>query len=180
MKQSGTTHQQALEPVKVAEDPGASSSIHQEDQADPSGLRALAKATVGSPAVNIKGQYLAINLTEASRTKILEAFPPKFECVRCEHVTLAYNLTPELLGNLGERYQDPVLRVVGYASDDSLECLVFSVNGSTEREDGSTFHLTLSREEGRSSADSNKVLRTATILPVEDFAVDGSTALNEK
>jgi hypothetical protein len=49
---------------------------------------------------------------------------------------------------------------VGRADDgESLECLVVALDGSTDRPDGSTYHITWSLGPGRRARESNDVLR---------------------
>ncbi len=51
-------------------------------------------------------------------------------------------------------------RIVGRADDgDSLECLVVAIDGTTDRPDGSTYHITWSLGAGRRARESNDVLR---------------------
>ena len=50
--------------------------------------------------------------------------------------------------------------IVGRADDgESLECLVVAIDGTTDRPDGSTYHITWSLGPGRRAKESNDVLR---------------------
>jgi predicted acyltransferase (DUF342 family) len=109
---------------------------------------------------NLKSQYLAFVLTEASRVAVLRAFPPKFSRVICHHITVQFNLDAEALQSYKEEFLDTELEVVGYVADESLEALVVSINGSTRRRDGSIYHITLSLEPPRKPVDSNKLVQT--------------------
>ena len=52
------------------------------------------------------------------------------------------------------------VRIVGRADDGhSLECLVVEFDGTTDRPDGSTYHITWSLGPGRKARESNDVLR---------------------
>ena len=54
----------------------------------------------------------------------------------------------------------PEARIIGRADDeDSLECLVVELDGTTDRPDGSTYHITWSLGPGRKARESNDVLR---------------------
>ena len=54
----------------------------------------------------------------------------------------------------------PQAQVVGRADDsESLECLVVELDGTTNRPDGSTYHITWSLGPGRKARESNDVLR---------------------
>jgi GNAT superfamily N-acetyltransferase len=112
--------------------------------------------------------YLAYELDGKSRASLLEKFPPKFPDVVAHHVTVKH----------GVKHSDPLpeaepVKVVGYASDESLECAVVEVGGTTERPDGSTYHITLSldRSKGRMPVESNELLaqgwQEVEPLPVE-------------
>jgi hypothetical protein len=84
--------------------------------------------------------------------RLIERFPPKYHQVIADHVTLAIDakgLPPV-----------PDARVVGRADDgESLECLVVELDGTTDRPDGSTYHITWSLGPGREAIESNDVLR---------------------
>ena len=92
---------------------------------------------------------------DGERDRLLARFPPKYERAIADHVTL----------QAGASEQTPLPRdvgaeIVGYADDgDSLECLVVSIDGTTDRPDGSTYHITWSLGPGRSAKESNDVLR---------------------
>ena len=54
----------------------------------------------------------------------------------------------------------PEGRIVGHADDGmSLECLVVELDGTTDRPDGSTYHITWSLGPTRKARESNDVLR---------------------
>jgi hypothetical protein len=89
------------------------------------------------------------------RERLLELFPPRYTEAVADHVTLrvgASSGTPLPL--------DVAARIVGHADDgDSLECLVAELDGTTDRPDGSTYHITWSLGPGRKARESNDVLR---------------------
>jgi hypothetical protein len=87
--------------------------------------------------------------------RLLERFPPRYENVVADHVTLRVGATPQtpLPRKPGSA------RVVGRADDSaSLECLVVELDGTTDRPDGSTYHITWSLGPGRRARESNDVL----------------------
>jgi len=115
--------------------------------------------------------YIAYELDEVSRNKLLAIFPPKFADFIGHHVTWAFGVGSDVP-------LPPVtdIRVIGYLSDDSLECLVVEVGGTHVREDGRTYHITwsLDRDKGRKPAESNFLLGASTfsrISPVEIHAI---------
>lgn len=92
---------------------------------------------------------------DGERERLLDRFPPKYDRIVADHVTL----------NAGADEDSPLprpveARVVGQADDgESLECLVVEIDGTTERPDGSTYHITWSLGPGRKARESNEVLR---------------------
>jgi hypothetical protein len=105
-------------------------------------------------------------LPPEERERLLERFPPKYENVIADHVTLRVGGT--------ELPRKPEVRIVGRADDGrSLECLVAELDGTTDRPDGSTYHITWSLGPGRKAIESNDVLRElgwegiSTPIPIE-------------
>jgi len=101
------------------------------------------------------GTVTGWKLPEVERELLLRRFPPKYEKVVADHVTLRVGATPDTpLPN------KPQAQVVGRADDgSSLECLVVELDGVTDRRDGSTFHITWSLGPHRNPRESNDVLR---------------------
>ena len=94
-------------------------------------------------------------LPQVERELLLERFPPKYENAIADHVTLRVGATAET-----PLPRKPDARVVGRADDgQSLECLVVELDGTTDRPDGSTYHITWSLGPGRKARESNDVLR---------------------
>ena len=102
------------------------------------------------------GTVTGWKLPEVERELLLRRFPPKYENVVADHVTLRVGATPETpLPN-----EPQSAKVVGRADDwKSLECLVVELDGTTDRPDGSTYHITWSLGPGRRARESNDVLR---------------------
>ena len=91
-------------------------------------------------------------LPSHEREQLLRRFPPKYENVIADHVTLRVGDGP-----LPAR---PDAQIAGRADDgDSLECLVVELDGTTDRPDGSTYHITWSLGPTRKARESNDVLR---------------------
>ena len=94
-------------------------------------------------------------LPRDERDRLLDRFPPKYERTIADHVTL----------QSGADEDTPLPRrmdaaIVGRADDcESLECLVVEMDGTTDRPDGSTYHITWSLGAGRKAKESNDVLR---------------------
>lgn len=94
-------------------------------------------------------------LDEADRATLLARFPPAWPDVMAHHVTLASKTTEPLpTATAGE--------VVGQTNDgEGLQALVVAIDGTTDRPDDSTYHITwsLDKARGRRAIESNEVLR---------------------
>jgi hypothetical protein len=102
-----------------------------------------------------QGSVTGWKLAASDRELLLSHFPPRYDSVVADHVTLRVGAGVEV-----PLPPKPAAQVVGRADDGSgLECLVVSVDGTTDRPDGSTFHITWSLGPGRKARDSNDVLR---------------------
>ena len=94
-------------------------------------------------------------LLEDEREALLQRFPPKYEKIIADHVTLRAEATPAT-----PLPRKPDARIVGRADDgQSLECMVVALDGTTDRPDGSTYHITWSLGPGRKPIQSNDLLR---------------------
>ena len=109
------------------------------------------------------GSVTGWKLTREDREQLLRCFPPRYAEVVADHVTLrvgASATTP--------LPRKPEARIVGYADDGrSLECLVVELDGTTDRPDGSTYHITWSLGPGRKARESNDVLRDLGWQPID-------------
>ena len=102
------------------------------------------------------GTITGWKLPDVERELLLRRFPPKYENVIANHITLRSGATP----NTPLPAKPETSKVVGRADDaESLECLVVELNGTTDRPDGSTYHITWSLGRGRRARESNDVLR---------------------
>jgi len=100
------------------------------------------------------GTVIGWKLPPSERGLLLERFPPKYAKVIADHVTLRSGVKSDPLP------PKPEARIVGRADDGhSLECLVVELDGTTDRPDGSTYHITWSLGPGRAARESNDVLR---------------------
>ena len=101
------------------------------------------------------GTVTGWELPSDERAMLLERCPPKYEQAVADHVTLRTGATPST-----PLPRKPQARVVGRADDGrSLECLVVQLDGTTDRPDGSTYHITWSLGPRRRAKESNDVLR---------------------
>lgn len=111
--------------------------------------------------------YLAFNLSDSARVELLSRFKPKFNHVVAQHVTLKYG------ANESESIPDVrSAKVIGYAFNDSIECVVVEIEGTPRRPDGGIYHITLSHNENARPVDSNTLLRESGFSAVEEFALE--------
>ncbi|WP_426693195.1 hypothetical protein ACMC5O_000467 [Sphingomonas sediminicola] len=100
------------------------------------------------------GSVIGWLLAEDDREKLLQQFPPKFEKTVAHHVTLKSEAERDRLPN------DVEAEVVGRTDDESgVEAMVVAVDGTTDRPDGLTYHITWSLGGGRRARESNDVIR---------------------
>lgn len=102
-------------------------------------------------------------LDREQRKELLLQFPPKFAEVVADHVTLSARVARS-----SELPEETLGEIVGRAEDgEGVEAFVVSINGTTDRPDGSTYHITWSLEKGRRAKESNDVIRQYGWEPIE-------------
>jgi hypothetical protein len=114
----------------------------------PPATEAAAQAGSGDSVIGWK-------LDQDQRVELLQQFPARYENVVADHVTLASHASSEALlpdETLGE--------VLGLADDnEGVQALVVAIGGTSDRPDGSTYHITWSLAEGRQARESNQAIR---------------------
>lgn len=102
-------------------------------------------------------------IDRSHRTELLERFAPRYDETVADHVTF------------GRRSEAPAMPdadraiVIGRADDGAgVEALVVEVNGTHDRWDGSTYHITWSLAPGREAVESNAVIAECGWQVVED------------
>ena len=103
---------------------------------------------------------------EGEREALLSRFPPRYPDAVAHHVTLQAKVarnTP---------VPPPVTcEIVGEADDGAgVQALVVRIDGTTDRPDGSTFHITWSLDKGRGrrAVQSNDVIRERGWTPLPE------------
>lgn len=89
-------------------------------------------------------------LDREQRVELLLQFPPHYANVVADHVTLerGTRLPPQAEAE-----------IIGRADDGAgVEAMVVRLNGTADRPDGSTYHITWSLAEGRRAKESNAVI----------------------
>lgn len=103
-------------------------------------------------------------LDETERAALLAAFAPTYAEVVADHVTCKPDPERDLLPAYGE--------IVGRADDGAgVEALVVRIGGTTDRPDGSTWHITWSLADGRRAKESNTVIAERGWREVEPMRV---------
>jgi hypothetical protein len=94
-------------------------------------------------------------LDREQRKELLLQFPPKYSEVVADHVTLSARVDRS-----SELPSESLGEIIGRADDGKgVEAMVVSIAGTTDRPDGSTYHITWSLEKGRRAKESNDVIR---------------------
>ncbi len=85
--------------------------------------------------------------------ELLQQFPTAYPEVVADHVTYKSASVDDL--------PEPVIgEIVGIADDgEGVQALVVSIDGTTDRPDGSTWHITWSLGEDREAKESNDIIR---------------------
>lgn len=100
------------------------------------------------------GSVIGWTLDAEERGSLLDRFVARYAKVVAHHVTLATDADKRDLPGAVRA------EIVGRADDDEgVEAMVVTIDGDTERPDGSTFHITWSLADGRRARESNDVLR---------------------
>ncbi|HYG27865.1 MAG TPA: hypothetical protein VD906_13270 [Caulobacteraceae bacterium] len=99
---------------------------------------------------------------EGERPALLDRFRPIYPRTIAHHVTLQAGVAEDepLPPNVA-------CKIVGEADDgNGVQALVVEIDGTTDRPDGSTFHITWSLRDGRKARESNDVIRDHGWTPV--------------
>jgi len=102
-------------------------------------------------------------LNRGDRRELLRRFPPKFKQTIADHVTLEAKVARG-----SELPEEREGTIVGRADDGSgVEAMVVQIGGTTDRPDGSTYHITWSLGPGRKAVESNDVIAHHGWTPID-------------
>jgi hypothetical protein len=97
--------------------------------------------------------FIGWALDRSQRDELLARFPPRYATAVADHVTLKFGDAQASLP--GETAGE----IVGEADDgQGVQAMVVRIGGTTDRPDGSTYHITWSLEPGRQAKESNDVI----------------------
>jgi hypothetical protein len=124
----------------------------------------LASARQAYAAARTRGEHvIGWKLDPEDRERLLRRFPPAYTNVVADHVTLKAHVASD-----AELPPETHGAVVGRSDDlKGVEALVVRLVDTTERPDGSTYHLTWSLAEGRRAQESNDVIASQGWQPVD-------------
>jgi len=110
---------------------------------------------------------IGYKLDLGARLALIEEFEPRYGHVVADHVTLR-------AGEDADPVPEPIgqAEIVGHADDgDGVEAYVVAIDGSTQRPDGGTWHITWSLAPGRSARESNDVIAERGWTPMAPHAL---------
>lgn len=107
---------------------------------------------------NVEDLYLAFVLTDECRKELLKLYPNRFDVVKCDHVTIQYDINKEELKKFQPIFDANEFKLNGFIEADGIDLFRVTVDGNSQRPDGNFYHLTFTRTKERASSDSNKVL----------------------
>lgn len=109
-----------------------------------------------------KPGFIGWALDGAEREELLKRFPPRYAQPVADHVTLKFGDAEARLPT------ETAGEIVGEADDDrGVQAMVVRIGGTTERPDGSTYHITWSLAPGRKARESNDVIAARGWNPFE-------------
>jgi len=128
------------------------------------GAVAAAGGRAAEKRSSTKRSIVGWTLDSEQRSWLLNLFSSAYPDVIADHVTLASG--PEAK----RPPKDTNAEVVGQADDGAgVQAFVVRINGTTDRPDGSTYHITWSidRSKGREARESNDVIRMCGWQPLD-------------
>jgi hypothetical protein len=96
--------------------------------------------------------------------QMLERFPPEYQDVIADHITLEADADHD--DPLPQATQAEI--VGGINDDEGLQAMVVAIDGSTDRPDGSIYHISWSLNRGRKAVESNDVIAERGWSPLDD------------
>jgi hypothetical protein len=97
--------------------------------------------------------FVGWGLDLGEREELLRRFPPRYANVVADHVTLKFGDRAAALPS------ETVGEIVGEADDGAgVQAMVVRIGGTTDRPDGSIYHVTWSLAPGRQAQESNDVI----------------------
>jgi hypothetical protein len=109
-----------------------------------------------------KTAFVGWEVNREDRAALLARFPARYAETVADHVTLK-------LGNHPKLPTERAGEIVGEADDgEGVQAMVVRIGGTTDRPDGSTYHITWSLGPGRRAKESNEVIRDQGWKPLAE------------
>jgi hypothetical protein len=103
--------------------------------------------------VAARPSFVGWALDGAEREALLTRFPPRYPNVVADHVTLKFG------DRAAAAPTETSGEIIGEADDGAgVQAMVVRIGGTTDRPDGSTYHITWSLAAGRRAKESNDVI----------------------
>ena len=108
------------------------------------------------------GSVIGWKLDREQRSALLDQFEPRYQEPVADHVTLEVKAHSKPLPRPVES------EIVGRSDDGKgVQAMVVKIDGTTDRPDGSTYHITWSLAPGRKAKESNDVIREKGWSPID-------------
>lgn len=108
------------------------------------------------------GTVIGWKLHREQRRALLERFEPQYAEPVADHVTLEIDARSKQLPDAVKS------AIVGWSDDgQGVQAMVVTIDGTTDRPDGSTYHITWSLTPGRRARESNDVIREKGWSPID-------------
>jgi hypothetical protein len=108
-------------------------------------------------------RFVGWALDRRQRPELLKRFPSRYPTTVADHVTLKFGDAQAVLPT------ETSGEIVGVADDGrGVQAMVVRIGGTTDRPDGSTYHITWSLMPGRAAKESNDVIREYGWTPFHD------------
>lgn len=106
-------------------------------------------------------KVLGWKLERHQRDALLQRFPPAYEVVVCDHVTLKFGEAPCF------EPADVSAEIIGFANDrQGVQAAIVEIAGVSARPDGGVYHITWSLAPGRRAKESNDVIAALGWAPL--------------
>jgi len=111
--------------------------------------------------------YSGYAINHESQQLLLSRIAPAFEHTSAHHITHLYGVPEEMPPHA------TTATVIAVAQNDRAQAAIVEINGSTERPNGQTYHITISYDKagGASAKDSNQAIQTSDWTPVPRFTL---------
>ncbi len=111
--------------------------------------------------------YSAYKISDEDISHILEEFPPKYDTIKCDHITYKYrinhwNIPPYDVDATGHVYR--MATIIGYGNNGCVEALLVKFADSYIKSDGNPFHITLSLNKSLASPKDSNTLEYQYLL----------------